>query len=518
MSLSEGTILKKRYKIIKEIGKGAMGRVYLAMDKKTLTRVVIKELIYSSLSGLEDKNARKLFQQEAKIMKQLSHPGLPLFYGDFNKGRKYYIFMEYIEGTTLEEMVNTSKINYKNAIRLAISLADILHYLHTGLENPVVYRDLKPSNIIIQKDGNIKLIDFGISRYYDHNKDTDTFRLGSPGYAAPEQFKGRGQSTPQSDLFSLGVILYQMLTGYDPTESPFHFLPVRDVNPSVSAEAEEIIRKAVKIEPEDRYDNIKEFKDRLESLIKSPSEITQKSEERGHISKCPDRALSLFNNIREYYKKLSKHITLNIYYPFIASKSGLFYLRNPEYISEVDRLLRKYPEFINFKNKAGETPLHLAVKLDKKHIAEFLLLSGSHVNIEDKKGNTPLYYALNEQNKEIANLLISAEADINIKDKNENTLLHRMLLKHKSYMARFLINKGCEINVKNRLAMTPLHIAALSGNKKIAELLLDNGALIDIRDREGNSPVNLAFLNNKMEVAKILIKKGAEPDLPPNLM
>ena len=131
-------------------------------------------------------------------------------------------------------------------------------------KKPIVYRNLKPSNVIITKSGDPILVDFGIARYYSPEKNTDTFCYGTPGYAAPEQYKGRGQSAPQSDLFSLGVMLFQMLTKYDPIIKPFHFPAIKTLNTDVSPALEAIILKAIQLDPDKRYKTIGEFKKALE--------------------------------------------------------------------------------------------------------------------------------------------------------------------------------------------------------------------------------------------------------------
>ncbi|MEQ8225441.1 MAG: protein kinase, partial [Candidatus Eremiobacterota bacterium] len=142
-------------------------------------------------------------------------------------------------------------------------LADILNYLHNSFHQPIVYRDLKPSNIIIKPDGKPVLVDFGIARYYNPDKEHDTFNYGSPGYAAPEQYKGRGRSTPQSDIFGLGVILFQMLTGYDPSLKPLQFPSMKQLNPLIDETLEGIVLRAIQLDPLKRYISVTDFKETL---------------------------------------------------------------------------------------------------------------------------------------------------------------------------------------------------------------------------------------------------------------
>ncbi len=266
MLLETGTVLDDTYRIVKLLGKGAMGNVYVIERIKDDKTFVAKELIFSSETGPEPETAWEIFRREAEFMMKFEHPGIPRMHGTFTQDGREYLIMDFIEGKNLEEIINSSELplNEKDAVKWAIELAEIIDYLHNAFHKPVVYRDLKPSNIIIAPEGKVKLVDFGIVRYYNPDKNTDTFSYGSPGYAPPEQYKGRGQTTPQTDVFALGVILYQMLTKYDPTLKPFHFPPPGALNLSLSVELEDIIKKAIQLDPMKRYISMAEFKEVLE--------------------------------------------------------------------------------------------------------------------------------------------------------------------------------------------------------------------------------------------------------------
>ncbi|MEQ8225692.1 MAG: serine/threonine-protein kinase, partial [Candidatus Eremiobacterota bacterium] len=182
--------------------------------------------------------------------------------------------MDYIEGKTLEEIINSSwkPVEKNKAITWTIQIAEIIDYLHNSFQKPLVYRDLKPSNIIIKPEEKPVLVDFGIARYYNPDKSSDTFNYGTPGYAAPEQYKGKGQSTPQSDIFGLGAILFQMLTGYDPSLKPLQFPSMKSLNPDISEELESTIFKAIQLDPMNRYISIREFKEILQKYLKDTEE------------------------------------------------------------------------------------------------------------------------------------------------------------------------------------------------------------------------------------------------------
>ncbi|MEQ8169536.1 MAG: serine/threonine-protein kinase [Candidatus Eremiobacterota bacterium] len=274
MTLKTGTVLNNIYRVVKLLGKGSMGNVYLVERIEYDKKFVVKELNFSQGSGLNQDDAKEIFRREAEFMENFDHPGLPKTYGVFSQNGKEYLTMDYIEGKTLEEIINTSKkaVEKNKAITWTIQIAEIIDYLHNSFQKPLVYRDLKPSNIIIKPDGEPVLVDFGIARYYNPDKSSDTFNYGTPGYAAPEQYKGKGQSTPQSDIFGLGAILFQMLTGYDPSLKPLQFPSMKSLNSDISEELESTVFKAIQLDPMNRYISMREFKEILQKYLKNTEE------------------------------------------------------------------------------------------------------------------------------------------------------------------------------------------------------------------------------------------------------
>ncbi len=274
MMLETGTVLNDIYRVVKLLGKGSMGNVYLVERIEDDKKFVVKELNFSPEAGLDISAAKDIFQREAGFMENFDHPGVPKTYGVFSQNGKEYLTMDYIEGKTLEEIINSSKkpVEKNKAITWAIQIAEIIDYLHNSFQKPLVYRDLKPSNIIINPDGKPVLVDFGIARYYNPDKSSDTFNYGTPGYAAPEQYKGKGQSTPQSDIFGLGAILFQMLTGYDPSVKPLQFPSMKSLNSNISDELESTVFKAIQLEPMNRYISMREFKEILQKYLKDTEE------------------------------------------------------------------------------------------------------------------------------------------------------------------------------------------------------------------------------------------------------
>jgi serine/threonine protein kinase len=224
----QSSLLKQRYQLIKQLGVGGYGIVHKALDTEFGGRLVaIKEMSQAELEGKDIVAATDAFKHEAFMLAGLTHPNLPSIYDYFTENGHWYLVMSYIEGETLEAYINRSvggKLPVEKVLMIGSQLASVLSYLHKR-NPPIIFRDLKPANIMRIPEGQIYLIDFGIARHFKVGQSKDTIALGSPGYAAPEQY-GRAQSTPQTDVYSLGATLHHMLTGIDPSDSPFNHPPL----------------------------------------------------------------------------------------------------------------------------------------------------------------------------------------------------------------------------------------------------------------------------------------------------
>src|SRR5579885_1118083 len=229
LPLPTNHLLKGRYHLLGRIGQGGMGIVYRAEDTHLGNRIVaIKEMSARGLSQEELAEATQAFQREALLLAQLNHPNLPHIYEQLSEGNRWYLVMDYIEGETLETYLARApggRLSVQETLQLGMQLASVLSYLHSR-QPPIIFRDLKPANIMLTLDGRLYLIDFGIARIFKPGQSQDTTPFGSSGYAAPEQY-GKAQTTPQADIFSLGATLHQLLSGTDPSQTPFVFAPLR---------------------------------------------------------------------------------------------------------------------------------------------------------------------------------------------------------------------------------------------------------------------------------------------------
>lgn len=223
------TLFRNRYFIMSKVGAGGFGSVYQAKDIQNGDRLVaLKEVCLRGLHPQAMLEVTTAFQREVSVLSHLDHPHLPRVYEHFQTPDHWYLVMDFIAGETLEEYQSkapTGRLLLSEVLDMGLQLCLVLHYLHSH-HPPIVFRDLKPANIMRTPTGQLYLIDFGIARYFKPGQAKDTVALGSVGYAAPEQY-GKAQTTPRADIYSLGAVLHQLLTASDPSEAPFRFRPLR---------------------------------------------------------------------------------------------------------------------------------------------------------------------------------------------------------------------------------------------------------------------------------------------------
>lgn len=244
-----GTVIDGKYEILKEIGRGGMSIVYLAMDKRLNKQWAVKE-IRKKGSGRNDEIVVNSLLAEANMMKKLDHPSLPRIVDIIDNGITIYVVMDYIEGESLDKILDEYGAQPEDmVVNWAKQLCDALSYLHSQKPS-IIYRDMKPANVMLKPEGNIKIIDFGIAREYKEQNLADTTVLGTKGYAPPEQYSG--QTDPRSDIFALGMTMHHLLTGVDPRNGE-PYAPVRQWNPELSEGIEIIIDRCVEPAAENRY-------------------------------------------------------------------------------------------------------------------------------------------------------------------------------------------------------------------------------------------------------------------------
>ena len=257
--LNPRTLLHKRYVVMQTIGQGGMAAVYQARDTRKGTLCAIKEMSLSTVTIDERPQAIQNFLAEAKILSRLNHVNLPAFTDFFTEDSRHFLVMEYIDGNTLEELLdrNGRSFSERRVLGWARQLCDVLEYLHSQ-QPPVIFRDMKPGNVMLSRTGRIKLIDFGIARLFKGSGSQDTQLLGTPGFAPPEQY-GSAQTDERSDIYSLAMTLYQLMT-CSISEKGFGLSDVHSKFPHISPPVARALEKATAMRVEDRYESIVVFR------------------------------------------------------------------------------------------------------------------------------------------------------------------------------------------------------------------------------------------------------------------
>ena len=260
--LQIGSLVDGKYKILNKVGQGGMSVVYLAMNEKANKQWAVKEVRKDGVLDFEA--VKQGLVAETDILKRLSHPNLPSIIDVIDTDESFIIIMDYIQGNSLNKALKESGAQPQDkVIEWAKQLCDVLGYLHTRTP-PIIYRDMKPANVMLKPDGNVTLIDFGTAREYKEKNLADTTCLGTVGYAAPEQFGGMGQTDARTDIYCLGATLYHLVTGMNPCEPPYEIKPIREINPNLSSGLERIILKCTQPDPNNRYQSAAELMYALE--------------------------------------------------------------------------------------------------------------------------------------------------------------------------------------------------------------------------------------------------------------
>ena len=265
--LQSGITLSQRYLIQEVIGVGGMGSVYRARDlhfPNVVKLVAVKEMINMAPDPLVRQTIVQNFEREANLLATLSHPSIPRIYDYFTQDDRSYLVLEYIHGKDLEAIISETDgfLGEDQVLTWGIQLCDVLAYLHSHKPDPIVFRDMKPSNVMINNNGDVILVDFGIAKRFQSGvKGT---MIGTEGYSPPEQY--RGEATHAADIYALGATLHHALSRRDPRlEPPFSFneRPIRKINPAISAELETVVNTALQYNPEERFSSAEDMKEAL---------------------------------------------------------------------------------------------------------------------------------------------------------------------------------------------------------------------------------------------------------------
>src|SRR5690242_9526253 len=263
--IASNTIVGGRYRVVKPLGGGGMKLVYLAEDLRLAARrCALAEVVDNFTNPDAQRQAVEAFQREADMLARLNNEHIPRVFDRFSEQNRHYLVMEYIDGATLEEEMKLAggRLAEPRVIEIALQILDTLAYLH-GLEPPVIYRDLKPSNVMMMANGQAKLIDFGIARHFQPEQNATM--IGTQGYAPPEQYRGKVEQ--RSDLYALGATMHHALSGRDPAnEAPFSFPPLATLCPQIKPALAALVDDALSYDVVHRVQSAAEFKYRLEAI------------------------------------------------------------------------------------------------------------------------------------------------------------------------------------------------------------------------------------------------------------
>jgi ankyrin repeat protein len=550
-------IIDNRYKIINILGQGSTGITYAALDLTTQAKVAVKAV---SLRQLQDWKQLELLEREAKVLAQLNYPAIPkyldYFHVDSEDERIFYIVQQLAPGKSLYQLIESGWRSTETEIKkIATQILEILSYIHS-LAPPIIHRDIKPHNLIFSDDGKIFLVDFGAvqNTYYNTLMKGSTV-VGTYGYMAPEQFKGK--ATPATDLYGLGATMLYLLTHRSPNELPQNALTI-DFRSSVNiSEGLAIwLEKTLQPDLESRFSSAAEALESLNSRHFFKNSLSNKSKvalNLGLVGAIAFGGIFGFNNYkwgilsRLGYQPSGLCDDSNTIKDYLETGGNLNIklLVDPKYQpdnpktetnlwgciinnqgKEMVELMIAKGANVNARDRDDITPLHRAARNHQHEIAKLLISQGADVNAKDNNGATPLFSAMGHQEdgKETsltdklltAELLIAKRANVNAKDNNGVTPLHQAASNHGREVAEFLISRGADINAKDNNGITPLSSAARNHNHEVAELLITKGVDINTKDNDGITPllwaVNEAQYNSASELltVKLLISKGAD--------
>lgn len=277
--LQSGTTLVKRYHIQEVIGVGGMGSVYRARDlhfPNVVKLVAVKEMVNMAPDPLVRQTIVQNFEREANLLATLSHPSIPRIYDYFTEDNRSYLVLEFVHGKDMEAIINDTNgfLPEDQVLSWGIELCDVLSFLHAHKPDPIIFRDMKPSNVMINHNGDVILVDFGIAKTFQTGiKGT---MIGTEGYSPPEQY--RGEATPLADIYSLGATLHHALTRRDPRlEPPFSFAerPIRRINSNVSSELEAVVGTTLQYNPSDRFPSTADMKEALMGVARKTGALSR---------------------------------------------------------------------------------------------------------------------------------------------------------------------------------------------------------------------------------------------------
>jgi len=365
--LEIGSLVDGKYKILSEIGHGGMSVVYMAINEKANKTWAVKEV---RKDGKMDFNTvRQGLMAEIETLKKLKHPNLPSIVDVIEDEDSFIIVMDYIEGRSLDKIIEENGAQPESfVVEWAKQLCDVFGYLHSRTP-AIIYRDMKPANVMLKPDGNIMVIDFGTAKNYEIDLG-ETTGIGTIGYAAPEQYigSGLGRTDARTDIYCLGITLYHLLTNVDPCKNLISDKSIRAVNPALSHGLDAIIKKCTEHQPDDRYQTCAELMYDLENYeILEP--LYKKKQKRKLGTFLITILLSILLAIGGF--------VLNLTAAQMATDTYATRIDDAAKTNDYDTKVDIYQECIAIPNKAGEKEAYLGlIKAFKENDSVFTVDEG----------------------------------------------------------------------------------------------------------------------------------------------
>lgn len=348
--LKIGSLVDGKYKILSKVGQGGMSVVYMAINEKANKTWAVKEVRKDGVLDFEA--VKQGLVAETDILKKLSHPNLPSIIDVIDTDDSFIIIMDYIQGNSLNKALEEYGAQPQDrVIEWAKQLCDVLGYLHSR-QPPIIYRDMKPANIMLKPDGNVTLIDFGTAREFKEKNLADTTCLGTVGYAAPEQFGGMGQTDARTDIYCLGATLYHLVTGCNPSEPPYEIEPIRQKNPALSSGLERIILKCTQKDPNNRYQSAAELMYALEHY-EEIDDVYKKKQKRKLAGFITTLSLAVIFAVGGF--------TLNYFAAQKATDTYQNLMSDAAKATDYNKKIKLYGQAIAVPNKAGEKDAYLGL-------------------------------------------------------------------------------------------------------------------------------------------------------------
>ncbi len=517
--LEPGSVVAGRYEILGLLGSGGMGSVMEVRDRVLDNEVLAMKILFPHLA--KDSVSFARFKNEVAVARRLGHPNIVQIY-DFGEagGGYYFITMEYLCGGNLTDEIYTHKrkfLSFNEVLRIIHDIASAIAYAH---KKGVVHRDLKPDNILLGDNRELKIADFGLARTMNTDKGfTNTGEtVGTPYYMAPEQLSG-DEVDGRVDIYALGIIAYEMVMGrrmffeenYLQLARQHFNEPVPDFATKESGIPrwyEEFVKKCSAKKADERYQSAQEIVDLMEEKLRQGSGNNL-------IKKIP--AIFSFSTVN---RKKGKSVFGKIFgaflvLVFVVVFAFVFY-STPWLKGKTMSLMQNTPlaKYFGDKDNLNQEDLFAAIKLGDSEALKTFLGAGFDVNLQDENGESLLHQAVQANQSKSVDVLVDSGANVNISDDHKVTPLMLAAKYADSYIVNLLLKHNALTDFKDSDSKTPLMYAAEAGKVENMQALIDQGTLLSVRDKFGKTSLMYGVMGENINIVEILIRGRVDVNAP----